>query len=95
MRTHNSILNLSFAALLGAITPVSALADTYYVSSDAKADPDGSKNKPFSSVEAALAKVGGGHTLIVRPGNYGGPIQIAKRFAGTKDSPATLKSEVK
>ncbi len=68
---------------------------TYYVATDGKADGDGSKDKPFSSVEAALAKVGGGHTIIVKPGVYRGPIQIAKRFAGTSEAPTVIKSEVK
>ncbi|MBI2929916.1 MAG: right-handed parallel beta-helix repeat-containing protein [Verrucomicrobia bacterium] len=71
------------------------LAGTSYVSTDVKADGDGSKDRPFASVEAVLEKVGGGHTIIVKPGVYRGPIQIAKRFAGTKAAPTVIKSEVK
>jgi parallel beta-helix repeat protein len=51
--------------------------------------------RPFASVEAALAKVGGGQTIVVRPGIYRGPIQIAKRHAGSKGSPTVIQSEVK
>jgi hypothetical protein len=46
---------VSFAALLAAFSV--AVADTLYVSSEGKADGDGSKDKPFASVEAALGKL--------------------------------------
>ena len=90
-----TILTWSAVALLGHTAWNAAIADPFYVSTDGKPEGDGSKEKPFPSVEAALGKVGGGNTIIVRPGIYRGPIQIAKRFAGTKETPTTIKSEVK
>src|SRR5262245_19715660 len=83
------------AVLLAPLSHSIAIADTCYVATDGKADGDGSKDKPFSSVEAALGKVGGGHTIIVKSGVYRGPIQIARRFAGTKETPTTIKAEIK
>jgi hypothetical protein len=76
-----------------ALSPV--IAATFYVSSDAKSDGDGSMEKPFASVEGALAKTGGGHTIVVRPGLYRGPIEIPRQYAGTKESPTVIRSEVK
>lgn len=93
MKLHNTILNFSVAAVLTSLSV--AMAGTFYVATDGKPDGDGSKDKPFSSVETALAKVGGGHTIIVKPGIYRGPIRITKRYAGTKETPTTIRSEVK
>lgn len=84
-----------WVSLFIAILATSANADTYYVAADGKADNDGSKEKPWPSVEYALSKVGGGHTIIVRPGIYRGPIQIVKQYAGTEEHPTVIKSEVK
>jgi len=72
-----------------------ASAQTYYVATDGKTDFPGSKEKPWPSVEYALSKVGGGHTIIVKPGIYRGPIQIAKQYAGTRERPTVIQSEVK
>ncbi len=72
-----------------------ASAQTYYVATDGKPDFPGSKEKPWPSVEYALSKVGGGHTIIVKPGIYHGPMQIAKQYAGTKERPTVIQSEVK
>jgi parallel beta-helix repeat protein len=72
-----------------------ASAQTYYVATDGKPDFPGSKEKPWPSVEYALSKVGGGHTIIVKPGIYRGPMQIAKQYAGTKERPTVIQSEVK
>ena len=74
---------------------MAANAETYYIATDGKADNDGSKEKPWHSVEYALSKVGGGHTIIVKPGIYRGPVRIAKQYAGTKENPTIIKSEVK
>lgn len=71
------------------------MAETYYVATDGKTDFSGSKDKPWPSVGYALSKVGAGHTIIVRPGLYHGPIWIAERFAGTEQKPTVIKSEVK
>jgi parallel beta-helix repeat protein len=72
-----------------------AMAETYYVATEGKTDFSGSKEKPWPSVEYALSKVGAGHTIVVRPGLYRGPIQIEKKFAGTKRQPTVIRSEVK
>ena len=72
-----------------------ANAETFYVAADGKAENDGSYEKPWTSVEYALSKLGGGHTIIVKPGIYRGPIQIAKQYAGTEKNPTVIKSEVK
>ena len=55
-------------ALLTAAALSPSVAGTFYVSSAADIDGAGSKDKPFTSVEAALAKTGGGQTLVVQPG---------------------------
>ena len=83
-----------FAVVIAAIT-IAANAGTYYVATDGKPDNDGSPGKPWPSVEYALSKAGGGHTIIVKPGLYRGPIEIAKRYAGTQAQPTVIKSEVK
>jgi len=46
-------------------------------------------------VEHALSVVGGGHTILLRPGVYRGPIQVPKSRAGTKERPTVLRSEIK
>jgi len=76
-------------------TTVTASGATYIVATDGKADNDGSRAKSWPSVEHALSKVGGGHTILVKPGLYRGPIQIAKQFAGTRERPTVIQSEVK
>ena len=73
----------------------SASAETYYVATDGETENDGSDDSPWPSVEYALSKVGGGHTIIVKPGVYRGPIQIARQYAGTAEAPTVIKSEVK
>jgi len=82
-------------ALLLAVLPMNASAASYYVVTDGKAGNDGSQEKPFPSVEAALAKVGGGQTIILKPGIYRGPMLIDKAYAGTKAHPTVIKSELK
>ncbi len=74
---------------------MAASAATGYVATDGKAENDGSRAKPWPSVEHALSQLGGGHTVIVRPGIYRGPFQIAKQFAGTRERPTVIRSEVK
>jgi len=72
-----------------------ASAGTYYVGTDGKVEHDGSRAAPWPSVEHALSQVGGGQTIVVKPGTYRGPIQIAKGFAGTAERPTVIRSEVK
>ena len=76
-------------------TTIAAAAATGYVATDGKAENDGSRAKPWPSVEHALSRLGGGHTILVSPGVYRGPIQIAKQFAGTRERPTVIQSEVK
>ena len=72
-----------------------ARAETYYVATDGKAENDGSREKPWPSVEFALQKVGGGNTIVLRPGIYRDPIHIKHVHAGTEQRPTVIRSEVK
>lgn len=54
-------------SLLVLATAVTAAGATYYDGTDGKADNDGSRVKPWPSVEHAVSKVGAGHTIIVKP----------------------------
>ena len=53
-----------------------ANAGTYYVATDGKPDGDGSREKPWPSLDFALKKVGGGNTIVLRPGFYRGPLDV-------------------
>jgi parallel beta-helix repeat protein len=70
-------------------------AGVYYVAPDGRTDGDGSKQNPFSSAEAALARVAGGSTVIFQPGVYRGPIYVPLRLRGTREQPTILRSEQK
>ena len=83
-------ITLLFAAMV-----VSADAGTYYVGTDGKPENDGSREKPWPSVQFALGKVGGGNRIVVRPGIYRGPIEISRAYAGTEQSPTIIQSEEK
>jgi len=93
MNASAAVLIASLAVLSSASIPIRA--ETFYVAGDATPAGDGSRDKPFQSVEAALAKVGGGHTVVVKPGVYRGPLHIDIKFAGRKEAPTTIRSEVK
>ena len=79
--------------ILSAVGPAGGGA--YYVATDGKAENDGSAAKPWPSVEHALSKAGGGHTILVRPGIYRGPLVIARQYAGTEAQPTVIRAEVK
>jgi len=81
--------------LLTAVSPLVARSETYYIAPDGKENDAGSKEQPWPSVRFALSKIGGGHTLLLLPGVYRGPIQIGKAHAGTETSPTVIRSEVK
>src|SRR5262245_31245355 len=68
---------------------------TYYVSPTGKLSGDGSRDNPFPTVDAALLRVGGGNTIVLRPGFYAGNIIVRKAYAGTAAAPTVIKSEVK
>lgn len=87
------ILPMIVFLAVGSLAPT--FSGTFYVSVNAKPDGDGSIGRPFASVEDALAKVGGGNTILVRPGTYHGPIEISRQFAGTREAPTVIKSEEK
>jgi hypothetical protein len=80
--------------LLAAMAGVSH-AGTYYVAAEGSADNDGSYARPWPSVAAALEKVGGGHTIVLRRGEYRGPIKVTAEAAGTGKNPTIIKSEKK
>jgi len=50
------------------------------------------RNSGVSFVAAGTQPVvvDGGHTIIVKPGLYRGPMEIAKRYAGTEAQPAVI-----
>jgi parallel beta-helix repeat protein len=83
-------LLIACTALAGSLS-----ADTYYVSTEGNTENDGSRERPWPTVEHALSQVGGGKTIIVRPGTFRGPIQIARAHAGTAERPTIIQSEVK
>ena len=72
-----------------------AKAGTYYVATDGKPNNEGSRKKPWPSVNMALDKVGGGHTIVVLPGVYRDPIFIKDAYSGTEQSPTVIRSEEK
>jgi parallel beta-helix repeat protein len=78
-----------------AMTAMGANAETYYVAADGKPDNDGSAASPWPSVEHALSKVGGGHTILLKPGIYRGPWQIRNHSTKPGGAPTLIKSEVK
>jgi parallel beta-helix repeat protein len=75
--------------------PPRADAGSYFVAPDGREDGDGSAARPWPSVEYALSRVGGGQTLILKPGVYRGPVEIAKQYAGTRERPTVVRSEIK
>ena len=84
------------AGLYGGAEADSAPGDrAYYVATDGVPGNDGSRERPWPSIEYALEQVGGGHTIMVRPGQYRGPIDISRTYAGTRERPTIIKSEVK
>jgi len=71
-------------------------AATYWISPKGHISGTGSETNPFVSVEAALRKVGGGHTFILQPGDYvGAQITLTPQYAGTAQQPTVLKSQYK
>lgn len=70
-------------------------AETYYVAPDGVESNSGSQEEPWPSVNYALERVGGGHTILVRPGFYSEPISVPSSAAGTAERPTIIQSEVK
>ena len=82
------------AIVLTAAVAASTQAATYYVATGGAVSNDGSAAQPWPSVDHALAQVGGGHTIIVKPGVYSG-VLIQKQYRGTPEHPTVIKSEKK
>jgi parallel beta-helix repeat protein len=92
----NEQMKVAWAFLIfGALAGTTAAGASYYVAMDGRAENEGTMSRPWPSVEYALSQVGGGHTIIVRPGIYRGPIEIGGGFAGTAERPTVVQSEVK
>jgi len=71
-------------------------AATYWISPKGRISGTGSEANPFASVDAALKRIGGGHTLIFKPGDYVGvQITLSPEHAGTAQQPTVLKSQYK
>jgi pectate disaccharide-lyase len=89
-------MNRVAIALLSIFLSASAVhAETYYISPAGKPTNDGSRGKPWPSLEFALGKAGGGNTFVFLPGVYPGPITVPDAFAGTEKSPTVIKSDEK
>jgi len=67
----------------------------FYVAPTGQPNGDGSRERPWPSVAFALDKVGGGQTIILRPGLYQGPIVVPRQYAGREGQPTLVKSEEK
>jgi parallel beta-helix repeat protein len=92
----NEQMKVAWAFLiLVALAGTTAAGASYYAAMDGRAENEGTQARPWPSVEYALSQVGGGHTIIVRPGVYRGPIEIGGGFAGTAERPTVVQSEVK
>ena len=85
---------LGICGLLALLVPAAG-AGTCYVATDGKPENDGSREKPWPSVEFALGKAGSGCRIVVRAGVYRGPIAISRAYAGTEQRPTVIQSEEK
>lgn len=72
-----------------------AAAATYYISPSGRWGAAGTSGDPFSSIEDALKRKGGGHTYMFKPGVYTGQIILRPEHKGTPQNPTVLKSQVK
>lgn len=94
---HKSVRSLLAFMLVSLLwqPAAKAISSTYYVAPNGSVSGDGSLTKPWPSVNYALDKVGGGSTIIVRPGIYTGPIYIKLNAKGTQTAPTIIRAEVK
>ncbi len=81
--------------LLTCVAMSVARAGEYYVSPAGSEQDDGSRGSPWPSVEHALDQVGGGHTVVMLPGLYRGPVTIPAHCSGTRERPTVIKSQTK
>jgi len=71
-----------------------AFAGTYYVSTTGSTAGNGSLQAPWPSVEYALKRVRGGHTIVMMPGDYQ-PFRVPEGAGGTARARTVIKSQVK
>lgn len=62
-----------------------------YVSPDGSNTADGSKPRPFKSIQRAASKVSAGDIIILRGGRYTEPVTISG-LKGSKNKPITIRS---
>ncbi len=93
MHIRSTVACLLAVSLAIAVTSVKA--GTYYVATDGQTSGDGSSSNPWPTVSHALWKVGGGHTILLKPGMYTAPIGISATYSGTSAAPTVIKSESK
>ena len=96
--TRRTLIALTAAATLGRWTrQVAAQTATgpYYVSPTGSDKGDGTRERPWPTIESALRKVGGGQTIIVMPGTYVGRAHIPRLAAGKPTAPTVIRAEAK
>ncbi len=65
-----------------------------YVSADAKAEGDGSENRPWKELQAALCRLEPGDRLVLLPGIYAGAVRIGESCKpGRADAPIQVFGE--
>jgi len=69
-------------------------ARTLHVNASAPPDGDGSAERPFQSIQAALDQAGPGVRVLVAPGRYTAGIRIPKERSGTRGAWLVLQSAV-
>ncbi|MEP0841575.1 MAG: right-handed parallel beta-helix repeat-containing protein, partial [Phycisphaerae bacterium] len=72
--------------------PAETGSPVYYVAPDGREENDGTRERPWPSVRFALSQVGGGNTIVLRPGVYRGPIRVD--YSGTPERPTVVRSEL-
>ena len=82
----------SLALLTSAMCMATANANEYYVDVNSGSSfADGSKEKPFATIQKAADIVKPGDTVIIRPGVYYENIEL--KTNGTKEAPIVFKAE--
>lgn len=88
-----TLISLWLSAM-AATLPAPTTQPSYYVAPGGMYANDGSKERPWPSVEWALQKVGGGKRIVVRPGKYA-YLKLYASASGTADKPTVIVSEEK
>jgi parallel beta-helix repeat protein len=71
-------------------------AETYWIAPKGRPKALGTKDNPFTSIQEALKRMGGGNVFIFQPGNYVGvQITVTDEYAGSPQQPTVLKSQYK